>query len=81
VSVAERYTFSLARVPTKAAPKRSYGGCFHLFHAVFCSILQELTRGHTYYSVDYAAELKQWAEAEYYLKNVHRFQLPFTPVC
>ncbi|KAK7094381.1 hypothetical protein V1264_005953 [Littorina saxatilis] len=47
--------------------------------AITLSRAEELTRAHTFFSVDYGGELARWAETEYYLKNVHRFQLPFTP--
>ncbi|KAL8612784.1 hypothetical protein ACOMHN_033454 [Nucella lapillus] len=48
--------------------------------ALTLSRAEELQRDHTYYSADYKSELSRWAETEYYLKNICRFQLPFTPL-
>ncbi|XP_076436270.1 actin-related protein 5-like [Babylonia areolata] len=48
--------------------------------ALTLSRAEELQRDHTYYSQNYRSELSKWAETEHYLKNVRRFQLPFTPL-
>ena len=35
---------------------------------------------HTYMSTDYTTEVEQWMDTQYYDKNVHKIQLPYTPV-
>lgn len=47
---------------------------------IFANSLQELQHGHTYYAEDYKTELEKWVDQDFYRKNVHKFQLPFTPV-
>ena len=35
---------------------------------------------HTYMSTDFTTEVDQWMDTQYYDKNVHKIQLPYTPV-
>ena len=35
---------------------------------------------HMYMSLDYNAELTQWAQEDYFFSNVHKMQLPYTTV-
>ena len=41
---------------------------------------QELVQGHCMLSQDYMNDLKKWAVEDYYMKNVHIFELPHTMV-
>ncbi|XP_072046069.1 actin-related protein 5-like isoform X2 [Amphiura filiformis] len=50
------------------------------FAAVNLSRAEELMNEHTYMATDYGAEVDRWMGAEYYNKNAHKIQLPYTPL-
>nr|XP_006818942.1 PREDICTED: actin-related protein 5-like [Saccoglossus kowalevskii] len=50
------------------------------FTAITLSRSEELTNEHCYMAVDYQDELNDWNSLEYYYENVHKIQLPFTPI-
>ncbi|XP_074537703.1 actin-related protein 5 isoform X2 [Halichoeres trimaculatus] len=46
--------------------------------AVTLSRVEELLHEHSYIAVDYNEELEKWRSPEFYEREVHRMQLPFT---
>ena len=41
---------------------------------------EEMLYDHCYVSSDFMTDLRRWADADYYEDNVHKMQLPFTPL-
>ncbi|XP_070532455.1 actin-related protein 5-like isoform X2 [Ptychodera flava] len=50
------------------------------FGAITLSRAEELVNEHTFMAEDYATELEKWNSLEYYHENVHKIQLPYTPI-
>ncbi|XP_077986971.1 actin-related protein 5-like [Glandiceps talaboti] len=50
------------------------------FAAITLSRAEELVNEYTYMAEDYASDLDQWGSLDYYHQNVHKIQLPFTPL-
>ncbi|KAM7412252.1 hypothetical protein PAMA_021952 [Pampus argenteus] len=46
--------------------------------AITLSRMEELLHEHSYTAVDYQEELEKWRSPEFYEREVHRMQLPFT---
>ncbi|XP_061841543.1 actin-related protein 5 [Nerophis lumbriciformis] len=46
--------------------------------AITLSRMEELLHGHSYTAVDYQQELEKWRSPEFYEREVHRMQLPFS---
>ncbi|XP_005990468.1 actin-related protein 5 [Latimeria chalumnae] len=46
--------------------------------AITMSRVEEILHEHSYVAEDYIEELEKWRSPEYYEKNVHRMQLPFS---
>lgn len=50
------------------------------FSAITLSRAEGLVHEHTRVASDYAESLAKWIDSEYYEENVHKIQLPFTPL-
>ncbi|XP_066295126.1 actin-related protein 5-like [Branchiostoma lanceolatum] len=50
------------------------------FAAITLTRSEELLYDHGYIAVDYMDELQRWSDLSYYHRNVHKIQLPFTPL-
>ncbi|GAB6019434.1 Actin- protein 5 [Chamberlinius hualienensis] len=50
------------------------------FSAITLSRVENMLHEHTYLAEDYEANILQWSELDYYENNIHKIQLPFTPI-
>lgn len=50
------------------------------FYSITLSRIEEIFHDHCSFACDYQAELKKWADMNYYDNAVKKIQLPFNPI-